>query len=870
MGRISNYQEDSVVGPKDKVVGSELIGYNSGGAPYYKTRNFTMFDIQTFVMGGSFEFAAPITIQTTSAGNKKWVHDDITRTSNTSSNALVHSGPATTFTAINSIVTDAKGHITLTNLATYTLPDYKFNIAADSNPGSDDAVIDINSSSFDTLNVLGGVVLTSKITADDTITVDHDNITRSDSATLTPSTLTYGTANTGKFTAVTTVTTTLQGHVTDVQSTQFTLPEIYTFDVKGDNTGANQTIANGNTLIIAGTAPISTLSSDTDTVTITHDDASTLNVTNITSITNTGFGGTFTVMGSVGRDDQGHLTSARPVTVTIPNTLFSASSLQNNSETGGSIGLVPKPSSTDTTKFLRGDGDWVTIPAAYSLPLAASSTRGGVKIGYAANATNYPVELTQEKMYVNVPTYSAAVSNAAGTTGLMPGAAAGEQNFLMTGSGDWQNFTFTISGKQYNNAGASIVGIAMSGGGTSFGIQHADTNSGNQLAVSNTGRNVIQSITIDPYGHVTSMASADMSYASSDFNHDDLTGFVANEHINWTTDQGNTNIHSGNYTNTTYSEATSSSEGLMSIAHHDKLDGIEDNATADQTAAQLRTAIGTGNGNLVPAAGTAGHFLKHDGTFGLPSYTTNTDTNTTYSAGAGIDLSGTTFSLTQTTLTGNGFFKIPFMSSNVINVDSSASSFSYNPSSNVFSVGQISIGTTSTLTSRSIYSQSSGSNYFEIANTSTSNGGRLIFGCTTSGFNGIYSRNHNNSAGREFRLIQLSNTVITVATSGNTTVNGTVTADNFIVTSDKRLKSEIEPIKEGLEVIKQFTSYNYIKGGKKESGFIAQEVQQVLPHTVYEDKEGMLSMSDRGVLAHMHKAILELEERLTAIEEKLN
>ena len=32
----------------------------------------------------------------------------------------------------------------------------------------------------------------------------------------------------------------------------------------------------------------------------------------------------------------------------------------------------------------------------------------------------------------------------------------------------------------------------------------------------------------------------------------------------------------------------------------------------------------------------------------------------------------------------------------------------------------------------------------------------------------------------------------------------------------------------------------------------------------------MLSMSDRGVLAHMHKAILELEERLTAIEEKLN
>ncbi len=36
--------------------------------------------------------------------------------------------------------------------------------------------------------------------------------------------------------------------------------------------------------------------------------------------------------------------------------------------------------------------------------------------------------------------------------------------------------------------------------------------------------------------------------------HDNLSGFVANEHLDWTIDQGATNIHSGNYTdtNTTY------------------------------------------------------------------------------------------------------------------------------------------------------------------------------------------------------------------------------------------------------------------------------------------------------------------------------
>ena len=105
--------------------------------------------------------------------------------------------------------------------------------------------------------------------------------------------------------------------------------------------------------------------------------------------------------------------------------------------------------------------------------------------------------------------------------------------------------------------------------------------------------------------------------------------------------------------------------------------------------------------------------------------------------------------------------------------------------------------------------------------------------------------------------------------AGRFQASGTLTGSNFITSSDRRLKSEIEPIKEGLEVIKQFTSYNYIKGGEKESGFIAQEVQKVLPHTVYENSDGMLSMSDRGVVAHMHKAILELEKRLISIEEKL-
>ena len=52
----------------------------------------------------------------------------------------------------------------------------------------------------------------------------------------------------------------------------------------------------------------------------------------------------------------------------------------------------------------------------YSLPLAANGTRGGVQIGYTQSGKNYPVQLSGEKMYVNVPwidtTYSFTNDNA--------------------------------------------------------------------------------------------------------------------------------------------------------------------------------------------------------------------------------------------------------------------------------------------------------------------------------------------------------------------------------------------------------------------------------------------------------------------------
>lgn len=78
---------------------------------------------------------------------------------------------------------------------------------------------------------------------------------------------------------------------------------------------------------------------------------------------------------------------------------------------------------SDTTKFLNNKGEWAvpTGTYTYTLPLAANGTRGGVQIGYTTSGKNYAVQLSNEKMYVNVPwentTYSAGTGlSLSGTT----------------------------------------------------------------------------------------------------------------------------------------------------------------------------------------------------------------------------------------------------------------------------------------------------------------------------------------------------------------------------------------------------------------------------------------------------------------------
>ena len=118
-----------------------------------------------------------------------------------------------------------------------------------------------------------------------------------------------------------------------------------------------------------------------------------------------------------------------------------------------------------------------------------------------------------------------------------------------------------------------------------------------------------------------------------------------------TTTETNVTVNSSTGSDIALGAASTSAAGVMTKAMFDKLDGIETGATGDQTAAQIRTAVGTGNSNFVPAAPSSPttKFLRGDGSFAVPSYisysvgdgglTQNNFTNTLKTKLDGIDTS---------------------------------------------------------------------------------------------------------------------------------------------------------------------------------------------------------------------------------------
>jgi len=107
-------------------------------------------------------------------------------------------------------------------------------------------------------------------------------------------------------------------------------------------------------------------------------------------------------------------------------------------------------------------------------------------------------------------------------------------------------------------------------------------------------------------------------------------------------------------------------------------------------------------------------------------------------------------------------------------------------------------------------------------------------------------------------------------------VNGKVRAMDYLTFSDKRLKQDIKPIGDATELISKLegVTYSFRDDLRKEGrelpegpqiGFIAQDLQKVLPEMVSEDEEGYLSVSYRSLIP----VLVEGQKELIAENDKL-
>ncbi|MCP4870613.1 MAG: hypothetical protein GY898_18070, partial [Proteobacteria bacterium] len=122
----------------------------------------------------------------------------------------------------------------------------------------------------------------------------------------------------------------------------------------------------------------------------------------------------------------------------------------------------------------------------------------------------------------------------------------------------------TLVGTVFSNTAPDQTVVLTGSGATTitgtypnFTIASTDTDT-------NTTYTAGTNVTISGANEISS-TDTNTTYTSGDFTHNSLSGVSANEHIDWTTDQGSTNIHASNYTNTDTNTTYTAGTGLTLV-----------------------------------------------------------------------------------------------------------------------------------------------------------------------------------------------------------------------------------------------------------------------------------------------------------------
>ena len=303
-------------------------------------------------------------------------------------------------------------------------------------------------------------------------------------------------------------------------------------------------------------------------------------------------------------------------------------------------GLVPQlPNETTTTKYLRQDGQWVVPPnmeyseattSASGLMSASDKTKLN---GIATGANNYTHPTTTGNKHIpsggstgqilrwsadgtavwsaeNNTTYSAATTT---TDGLMSSADKTKLDGIAAGANNYTHPTSSGS-KHIPSGGTTGQILRWSADGTATWSNENNTT----YSVASTTANGLMSSTDKAKLDGIATGANNYTHPTTSGNKHIPTGGTTGQILRWSAD--GTAVW-GAENNTTYSAATTSTDGLMSSTDKSKLDGIA-------TGANNYTHPTTSGNKHIPSGGVAGQILKWsaDGTAVWAA-----ETNTTYS-----------------------------------------------------------------------------------------------------------------------------------------------------------------------------------------------------------------------------------------------
>ena len=343
---------------------------------------------------------------------------------------------------------------------------------------------------------------------------------------------------------------------------------------------------------------ITNLSVSGKTITFTKGDGTTGTIT--TQDTNTTYGNfkgaTASADGGSGlvpaptKGNEGKYLKADGTWGTPANTTY-ADMKGATSSAAGTHGLVPAPAAGKQSQYLRGDGTWAT-PTNTTYSDATQSTHGLMSVddkkkldGIASGANNYVHPTSSGNKHIpsggsagqflkwsadgtavwandNNTTYSVfkgATASADGGSGLVPAPIKGQEDALLLGNGNWATISNKVTGDNGMNLSMTLT--------ERDGTQHPIVNW--YIGVANEGESGLMGV--DDKKKLDGIASGANNYVhpTSSGNKHIPSGGSAGQFLKWSAD--GTAVWA-NDNNTTYSDATQSTHGLMSVNDKKKLD----------------------------------------------------------------------------------------------------------------------------------------------------------------------------------------------------------------------------------------------------------------------------------------------------------